>query len=764
MKHLATFIALIALAAGSLHAQDMDSVDVLDYDISLDFSSGTPFYGDATLTVRLSAACDSFSLAFCGTLDSLWINGTQLASPRLQAIPTAGIAVGDTFSLRACYHGTGCVESSGWGGFHFDNNINYNLGVGFNADPHVMGRAFMPCRDNFTDKATYTLRIHTKANWSAECSGILLSRSTEEDNTERSVWRIDQPVSTYLVGISQANWHRIETVAGGYPATYGYTTQNPTMVRRVFAELDSVVPMYERCFGPYRWGRIGYIATTKGSMEHVQNIALAYQAMESMSEAGQSTIAHELGHAWFGNLITCRTEGDMWINEGGASFCSEVAMESVSGREASNNYYQTNLESVLRATHITDNGYRALSNMPHDYTYGSTSYDKGWMVWHSLRGYLGDSLFYSSLRRLMNSKAYGNVDAYEVRDSLSLYSGVDLTDFFRFHVFSPGFVDYYVHYDPDGEVPNSVHLTIRQQTIGTDASVHSNRVPVTFFSKSGEQHKRWISFDGSDTSLTIALPFDNPAYCVLDYNMEFSDAATLADIDASRGGQTTHRDCHIRITLASTMPEHSRVAIEHHWGHPWDIDTVQGVLRAGNRYWIVRGTQELPAGSNGNFYYVRGDYESSNYPYLDNGFFNRAASLDSIAVLYRQGPGHPWVALSRVHSANSNDGYFTVNGLRLGEYTLAVIDTSLMGIANPHPSDGSLLLFPNPVKAGSEPIVEGPFNEPFTITVFTAEGQKLWRKKGCRNGARIDKILTSGTYLVQIENKCVTLQSKLIVL
>ena len=768
MKKLNIFLLLLITFVWSAKAQTADSVDMLDYDLSFDFSQGRPFLGDATLTLRLTRPCDSIALSLIGTLDSMWVNGTRITEPRLQAIPVAGIPANDSITLRVCYHSNGYVESGGWGGFHYDNNMHYNLGVGFDANPHVMGRAIMPCRDNFYDKATYTLRVHTGAGWTAECGGELLERTVESDNTEHSVWRIAQPTPTYLVSVSQSTWQRlnktIPSLYGTYPLTVGFTNQNSTQVARAFVELDSVVPMFERCFGPYRWGRIGYIATNKGSMEHVNNIALDRTFINSTGERAQMTIAHELGHAWFGNLITCSTEGDMWINEGGASFTSEVAMESTSGRAASNKYYQTNLESVLRATHITDNGYRPLSGMPHNYTYNTTTYDKGWMVWHSLRGYLGDSLFYASISRLMESKAFDIVDAYDVRDSLSLYSGVDLTDFFAFHVFNPGFVDYYVVADYSGDTPSHAHVTVRQQGVGTQAVAHANRVPVTFFSRSGASYKHRIDFAGSDTSLTVELPFNDPVYCVLDYDLEFSDAATVADFDISSIVQHTGKECHIRIYSNEEHADRVRVAVEHHWGLPWDTDTVPGILRTAKRYWVVRGTHDYLGNTTGYFHYVRGDYESSTYSYLDNGFFNRPTSLDSIAVLYREGPGRPWVAVGREHSSSTNDGYFTIHYLRPGEYTLAVIDTSLMAIASPDGTTGPLSLFPNPVRSGMPLTIETPVDDSFTLTVVDAAGRQVWRKKNCHNGMKITPKLASGTYFVRIENKFVSLQSKLIVL
>lgn len=755
-KILTSFLLSVLLAWGA-HTQTADSVDVLNYDVSVDLSAGKPFAGDATLTVRLAAPCRSLALSLHGSADSIWVDGAALDTVDLEAIPTAAFAAGDTLTVRVSYHGTGYVEGYGWGGFHFDNDMTYNLGVGFNVDPHVMGSVLMPCRDNFHDKATYTLRVRAKRGWTAECGGQLESRTIGADSLEHSVWRIGQEVPTYLVSVSQAAFHRIYTsvpsLYGTYPLTLGYRDGDSTHVRRAFAELDSVVPIYERCLGPYRWGRIGYIATSKGSMEHVNNIALAKEFMTSTAERGQMTIAHELGHAWFGNLVTCRTEGDMWFNEGGASFCSELAMEATKGRAAAQKYYQTNLEAVVRQAHVTDNGYRPLSPMPHQYTYGSTTYDKGALVWHSLRGYLGEGVFYGAMSRLMGDKAFSTIDAAEVRDSLSAYTGTDLTDFFRFHVFSPGFVDYHIRLD-------GTDVVVRQQTIGGTAAVHSNRVPVTFFSAAGDTAKRMLAFDGDEGHVAVSLPFA-PQYYVLDYDCEFSDAATLAVY--RKGVPALNAAAHVNLT--GTLDEDDCVFVEHHWGRPWDLDTLTGLRRMAGRYWVVSGARQQYTDMQLRLRYVRDGYLNGNYPYLDPGFVATTDAVDSVRVLYRQGYGHPWEAVSHQRIGNSNEGWFTVDNPRTGEYTLAVVDTNLVGIAPVEQTAFTpLALFPNPVVAGEEITLQVPVEGTFTVRIFDATGRQVWRKKGCTNGRRVSPRLVSGTYLVRIENKFVSLQSKLIVL
>ena len=772
IKRILTLFTML-LCCGAMQAQIADTVDVQHYDITLDLSNGTPFHGKAVLTMQLVQPCNEIALDLYGTVDSMFIDGQRLSGTNIRHIATAGIAAGQAFTLTIHYRGSGYVENYGFGGIHFDNDMTYNLGAAFGDPLHSIGSAVFPCRDNYNDKATYTLRIKARHGWSAECSGMLQSRTVDADGCELSIWNIEHPVCTYLVGIGQADFHRINTTAGGIPVTIGYTTQDSAVTANVYALLDAVVPKFEQCFGPYRWGRIGYIGTALGSMEHVNNIALARQAMASITQAGQSTIAHELGHAWFGNLVTCETEGDMWINEGGATFTSEVAREATHGRGASDATYQQNLDNVLRTAHHDDGAYRPLHNMPHAYTYGTTTYEKGGLVWHSLRGYLGDSLFYSTIRTLMDRCAFTSIDAYRLRDSLSAYSGVDLTGFFNFHVFSPGFNNYNVCYGQgDGyQTTSNISVTISQNSVGTDHLMRQNRVPVTFFSADGQRLKQWFSFHGTDTVISSHhLPF-TPAFCVLDLDCELSDAVTVDSVDAT-GGSGSQPTAMAFFAIRGSSPEHhDRYYVEHHYVHAEGLDDISGVIRPAGRYWVVRGMHNVNNGLTGRFRYIRHGYSGSEFPNLDETFYRNNSTLDSIALLWRQDEYHPWQAVSRRHVGNNNDGYFLFDNLLTGEYTLAVVDTNIVTV-NPDPISISTAqqpalnttLFPNPVHSGDNFAVEAPTAEPFAVTIVDAAGRTAWYRDGCHSGERMAPRLAPGTYTVKIENNNISLTAKIIVL
>lgn len=769
---LSLLMLLMPLKWASAQSPESDSVDVLHYDLTLDLGAHSTklLRASADITFVLTRNCSrvTFDLV-CDTLRPVSVDGVVTRGfsydRDLQQVTVnlnGGVA-GDTHTVTIPYVSGSYIESYGWGGLHFDNTIYYTLGVAFQAYPHVFGRSWFPCRDNFYDKATYRLAVTSQPGWRAICGGMLQSETQNGDGTNTSVWTIEQPTPTYLVSISSAPWHIIERdyegAYGTYPALIGYTTQDSAAVYQAYDILEDVVPAYERAFGPYRWGRVGYIATPRGSMEHVNNIGLAASCMASRDNVCQMVICHELGHAWFGNLITCASEGDMWINEGGATFCEEVATEAAFGHEAAVHYYQDKVSTVLRSAHIDDNGYRSLSNMDEHYTYGTTTYQKGAIVFHSLRGIMGDSLFYSCMRRLFDRCAFSNLDAASFRDSLSLYSGMDLTDFFDFHVFGTGFVDYAL--DDFSVQGTTASVTLCQMLRGTQQYARGNRVPLTFFSADREEYDCWMMFDDSVATQTFSLPFV-PAYVVVDYRNLISDASTgeAVSLREKRMNDLAHAYCKINVGQATSDPR-AWVHVSHHFAHPTG-DTIDGIVRMADRYWQVSGLVPWEGDVQGRFLYNQSGFGGSGAAYLDLGFYEKRQTLDSIALLYRPTPHDPWQVVSRKRASGSAiaSGYFTAR-LFPGQYTLAVIDSNMLSVAAP--SEKPILsLSPNPT-ASDFRISMGGYDKNFEVSIIDSMGRKMVTINDVHDGDTIHPNLPAGTYIVLIQNNFLSLQSQIII-
>lgn len=755
LKHI-VLVAIGILYYTPCKAQT-DTIDILHYNIRLDIGNQTngEMCGIATLNMKLGTACDSITLDMKPSeIDSVIVAGQpQGYSLRLEKlhIPVMGISPNQPFDIAIHYKKGEYVESYNWGGFHFDNNIHYNLGVAFREYPHNFGRSWFPCRDNFTDRATYRFEITSKPGWSAICSGIKQSQTVNEDQSVTSIWILNQPTPTYLVSVAVAPWRTIERNYQGidstYPAIIGFTTQDSASVYEAYEALEDVIPMYERCFGPYKWGRIGYIATPKGSMEHASNIALVSSCMSSMSLPCQSVIAHELSHAWFGNLVCCSASEDMWINEGGATFCEELAREATTDKATANQYYQNNLEMVLRSAHH-DEGYLALHGVtPTNFTYGTTSYNKGATVWHSLRGYLGDSLFYSTMRTFFNNHAFSSIDAYQLRDALSNISGVNLNDFFDFHVFQPGFIHY--HIDSIAFDHNNATIRIKYNTVGTECTVRGHRIPITYFSSNLEQHKIWIHFDGTDTTITHQLPFQ-ATFAVLDYDKEISDACTLEEVALTNSLPKTLPLTHCKIKATETGAGNSRIYVTHHWTKPDHNQYDEGIIRFTNRYWVISGQWAEGSRLQGQFQYSRRT-GTSGAGYLDYGFFNNAETLDSIRLMYRYNSSQPWRAVSSNHGDNNYEDYFTTDNLVPGEYTLAVVDPTLVGIADNMTANKNdhFSIYPNPTKGN---ITINPTNPTtcYKISIFNNEGKRVYKSHKTQGFKLLDLNLQKGTYILHI--------------
>lgn len=731
-----------------------DSVDALHYDLRLDIGNKSfkRIEGSATVTMRIVSPVDSIGLELCqSTIDSVLLDGNPCgysfnSTTRLLKVPFGG-AVGDTVDVMVFYGKGQHIMPQGWGGFYFDNNIYYNLGIAIYEYPHNVGKAWFPCRDNFYDKATYHFEITAQPGWKAICTGMPDTMVVNADSSSTWSWTLNRQTPTYLVGVAVAPFHTIEREFEGlyatYPAILGFLNHDSTGVWRAYDNMSKVIPMYERCFGPYMWDRVGYVSTPMGSMEHVGNVAFTSYCMSSSEEACLATMSHEFAHSWFGNLVTCASSEDMWINEGGASFCEEVAIQAINADtdpERYKEYAKENLRSVLLRTHLSDNGFKPLYGQTHDYTYGSTVYKKGATVWHSLRGYLGDSVFYASLRMLFDRHAFKNIDSWQLRDSLSLYSGTDLADFFDFHVFTAGFNDFVI--DSIHNDRTSTALYMRQKSYGTDSLANGNRVWVSFFSPELREVRRLVTFDGEKTKKVFQLPF-KPIFAIADRYGELSKASIGQEVTIKGAGTYQMPNAFFNAVVTKVGEGDSIwLHVAHHWTKP-DTSLSPRYIRMADRFWTVTGVIPDDAKIGGRFYYSRVDEERT----LDDNLIQSNGDIDLARLLYRHDSGEDWTPVAKKHTGESDQGYFVLNSLKTGEYTLALVDTSYVNIYGPdNQVSSSVRVYPNPT-SGKVTVATDRSGEPLAIDVTDSNGRKVVDNMMIVSSEQFELSLPSGSYL-----------------
>jgi aminopeptidase N len=591
---------------------------------------------------------------------------------------SASLNVGDSVDLKIYYHGTPLSDPQ-WGGFYFTQGYAFNMGVGFASLPHSVGRYWFPCFDNFVERCPFEFFITTDSNMRAACNGLLID-STINANTITWHWNLSEEIPSYLAGVAVAPYTVIKSVLtglnGNTPSEITCLPSQVTNVNASFAQLQQSFDMLEKNFGAHKWPKVGYtlVPFSAGAMEHATNIHIGKDYIDGTLNYA-TLIAHELSHHWFGDLATCSSAEDMWLNEGFASYCEMLHTEYVSGSNAYLNAYRDNHYKMLSTAHINDNGYRAVSPMSQQHTYGSTVYNKGADMIHTLRSYLGDSLFFLSLKNYLSLYEFKDASTQKLSDVISSTCGKNYQHFFDGWILQAGFPNFCVdstivrHSDVAGYFEAQVFVRQRKQKNAT----YFKEVPIeiTYYKPDFSYVTREIIIDERCAAPIIELDFE-PVMITLDANDKLSDATTWdAKKIKATGFQTyTQGKARARILTEVDANDSSLLLIEHHWTSP---DRFKGAtndyILHDNRYWHVDGINLDNITGHLIFNYSIINTNS----YLDSAWFK--GTEDNIQLFYRAHAREEWVALDDSLQAGSlTDGIGSVvaKEIKSGDYALAI--------------------------------------------------------------------------------------------
>lgn len=751
MKKTIFFLLISLLFIGQIKASVGDSIDVVHYKIELQNIDLVSKIITAKTTLNLKSKVDlsAFDLELKNLTvsqiesDDVTIAGFSQQNEKINIQLASVLTADQEIEIAIFYSGIPFHED--WGGFHYNGNYAFNLGVGFDSDPHNLGKAWFPCVDNFVDKATYELFITVPEETEAVCGGVLNDVISNGNGTYTWHWIISQEISTYLVSVAIGDYALYEDVFPGMERDIPITAYvKPASLNNVAGTLEhihEIMNHFESHYGPYPFNRVGYVGTSIGAMEHIDNIAFPHSCFTG-DLTYEDLVAHELSHMWFGNKVTCANAGDMWLNEGWATFCANYYMTDIYDRETYQAAMTQLTYTVLKNAHITDNSYLSLHDVPTEYTYGATVYDKGATVVHTLMNYLGEDVFFEAIRAYLNEYAYNSATSENMRDFLSEYTGVDLTDFFETWVFTPGTPHYSidsVKIEPSGTDYN-VHLFMRQKHKGCNHIGNSCIVEVAFMDENWQVQTDTVHFDGETGYSIKTIDFES-VMVIVDYYDKTADARSEKNLVVKETGETTISIASFKLRVNEIF-DSTFVRVTHHWAAPDSLKTpVEGLRISPYRYWSVDYVSAQEPQMSGGFYYQKGNAYDANLIFSQN---------DSVTVLYRPDAAHDWQSISTFREGIWTIGYVFATELRPGDYTLAVWDKTIIGqnestIQKPD----EMKIFPNPTKNHTKVSWENPESGEIIIKdVFGKEVKKVnYRNSNCVSIST--SRLRQGIYLVE---------------
>ena len=756
-----------------------DTIDVLDYEIHLDVTdfSGKTLSGYTVVkcTPRLTNVSKLNLDLLQFTVDSIQYNGNNLNyiyNDTLLTIDLGGsFSPSDTLSVEVHYHGLTRKDPSGWGGVYFGSNYAFNLGVGFEDNPHNIGRYWFPCFDNFKERSTYNLYLTTDNTHYATSIGELISSTSMPNNKTEWYWKMVESIPTYLAMFA-VNYYTIvhDTYAGlnrTIPIELYAKSSDTTKLKNSFANLKNAMTAFEGIYGSYQFNKIGYTVVTfsSGAMEHASNITYPNNTVDGTLNS-ETLMAHELAHQWWGNYATTLTPQDMWLNEGMASFSANYFLEHVYGWEVAKPEVKSILFNILRKAHLDEGGYLAISGVPHHLTYGDHVYRKGALVAQNLRMLLGENNFGTQVTGFLNSRAYNNMTSLQFRDYLQANSATDVDGFFDGWVFNGGFPDYKIDSIQINPTAANYEITllVNQKLNNAPAQFSELPIEIDIYDASFNKETRTILV-GPDQTTVQTSSILNPEFISLNANNKLC-YATTDDIQIIKNtGQYNFDNAMWRIDVQS-ITDSALVKIEHHWSPPdakLDWNT-QPYRLSHYRFWKVDGIWDANFETSADFLYD--GRESGGY--LDSALVN--ITEDSLVLLYRSSANqnwaeYPYYTKNTLGSSTNGFGRILLSKVLKGEYTLANIDHSVLSTGNNSAPNNLIKIFPNP-SDGKITISWGQHETSDLIEIYSISGERVLtiNSRGKNNVSFNSKLLSKGTYLAKMKVDGYSVSNSFIVL
>lgn len=433
-------------AQNSTLNQNQEKIDIKFYELNLDIDfNSSRLRGSVTVNGVIGNIYPDFielDLYDNMTVDSILQNNIPilyLHENDMLKIPLSDITLDDEnlFSLTIFYQGT--PDHCGAGGFKFDEH--QNIGHVWTLSEAYCARSWWPCKDDPSDKAdsvNIIVSVPIEPAYIVASNG-LLSSTTINNNKKTYFWKERYPITTYLVSLAiypYTKWvdQYVSPISSDtmliehyvFPDRYEASYPNYSLTKDMlsfFSELFGEYPFISEKYGhaDFTWG---------GGMEH--------QTLSSMGSFSQNLMVHELGHSWWGNLITCKTFNDIWLNEGFARYCQALWAEHMYGREAYFDFMNNHAYYGAGTIYVENP-----SSNSQIFSAG-LSYNKASWVLHMLRHKVGETMFFDILKSYASndSLSYNAASTSDFQKVCEDISGLDFEQFFQQWIYGEKYPKY----------------------------------------------------------------------------------------------------------------------------------------------------------------------------------------------------------------------------------------------------------------------------------------------------------------------------------
>ena len=334
--------------------------------------------------------------------------------------------------------------------------------------------AWFPTIDKSNQKTTQEIYMTVPDKYVTLSNGIMKSSTKESGGLRTDHWVMDKKHAPYLFFMGVGEYAVVKDKWRNIEVDYYVEKEYEPFAKQIFGNTPEMIEFFSKRLNyDYPWSKYAQITGrdfVSGAMENTTATLHQESAQQKPGDLidenrWEDTIAHELFHHWFGDLVTAESWSNLTVNESFANYSQYLWNEHKYGKDIADYGLMKEIRGyMMDPSNISKDLVRFNYHSRED-MFDGVSYNKGGAILHMLRNYLGDDAFFAGLTDYLKTNEFGTGEAHQLRLSLEKISGKDLNWFFNQWYFGNGNpkISYTTSFEP---VKKEVTITLSQNQIG----------------------------------------------------------------------------------------------------------------------------------------------------------------------------------------------------------------------------------------------------------------------------------------------------------
>ena len=352
---------------------------------------------------------------------------------------------------------------------------------------------WMPTIDKSNQKSTEEIYMTVPAKYVTLSNGLLKSQVKNADGTRTDYWKMDLPHAPYLFFMGVGDFAIVKDRYKEKEVTYYVERKYEPYARKIFGNTPEMMKFFSNKLGvEFPWAKYAQMVGrdyVSGAMENTTatlHQESAYQNARQLVDGNgwEETIAHELFHQWFGDLVTAESWSNLTVNESFANYSEYLWMEYKKGKDAADEHHYQDMQGYLMQPGNDQKDLVRFKYADKENMFDAVSYNKGGRILNMLRNYVGDDAFFKSLNNYLTVNKFKAGEAGQLRLAFEEVTGEDMNWFWNQWYYGAGHPKLKIDYKYDDAAGKA--LVIIEQTQKTKIF----RLPVAIDVYSGSTKTR----------------------------------------------------------------------------------------------------------------------------------------------------------------------------------------------------------------------------------------------------------------------------------